>query len=102
MPCAVPVVGAAVIDHCGAVPSTVPTAVSPGVRAAGHHGPDSNANSKGHDCGTGGRRDVNVCWNHVGIAIDHGGVVHGNVNHLRIHRLNHDHLRRLLHHGELR
>jgi hypothetical protein len=38
----------------------------------------------------------------VGIAVNHRGVVHGNVHHLRIRRLNHNSLRRLLDDNNLR
>src|SRR5580692_5791699 len=82
VPCRVSVVGSAVIHHSsGAVPAAVPIAVSPTVSAA-DCGADRDTNSEGEDgggyygCGAVARRDI-------GSAVDDGGVVLRDVDHLR-------------------
>src|ERR1700722_19254878 len=83
VPGRVPVVRAAVIDHCGTMPAAVPTAVSPGATTTAHHGPDGDACTETDDS-RGSHIARAVIGNHVGCAINHCWVIDGNVDNLRI------------------
>lgn len=101
VPSGIAVIGSTVIDDRGAVPTTVPAAVSPTATAVAHHRAHRDPSSK-PDYACGHHRARGICRRHIGIPIHYGGVVFGNVDYLRVGRLNDDGLRRLLHHGDLR
>lgn len=105
VPTSVSIVGSAVIDNCGAVPSAVPAAISPTTATTGHHGAHSDSstesdNSSSRDITRGVCRS-HITWNHVGVAVHDGWIVLRYVDNLRIGWLNDDGLWRLLHHSNL-
>src|SRR5580704_9633089 len=101
VPGRIAVVRTAVIDHGGAVPPTVPTAVSPAATSAAHQCSDSDPGAEANDSGS-GHVSRAVPGSHIRRAVNYRGVVLGNVNDLRVGWLNDDRLWRLLHHGDLR
>ena len=106
VPGRISVIASAVINDRGTVPATVPTAISPSATSAAHHRADRNSSTERKQTGryhiACGIYGGNVTWDHIGIAINHRGVVLRNIDDLRIGRLNHDRLRRLLHDCDLR
>ena len=105
VPGRITVVSSAVINDRRAMPAAVPTAVSPSATSAAHHRSDRDSSTERKHAGrnhvAGGVYGSNVAGNHVGIAVNHRGVVLRNVNNLRVGRLNDDRLRRLLHDRDL-
>ena len=101
VPCGVSVVCTAVVNHCGAVPPAIPTAVTPAAASTAHHCSDGNSsaepnNSGGSDVASG------ISWGHVRRAVDNRWVVFRYVHNLWIGRLDDDDLGRLLHDSHLR
>src|SRR5580692_6385457 len=101
VPCTVPVVGVASVYDRAAVPIAVPVAVTPPATTVVYRCPYGDANSEcdrsggHHGCST-------VPGSGIGIAVNYRRVINGDIHHLRISRLNHDGLRRLLHNDNLR
>lgn len=99
VPCAVTVVGAAVVVDGTTMPIAVPTAVSPSITTA-HHGADSQAGTEGENSG-GDQGTGAVTRGHIRIAVHDSGVVFGNVDDLGIGGLDNDGLGCLLYHRDL-
>src|SRR5271163_900694 len=103
MPSAVSVVGSAVVvSPVTSIPMATPTAVPP---AAGHHGTDGDSEAEPNNAcrshSASGRRDIDIRRDNVRVAVDDCRVVLRNVDDLRIRRLDHDDLWRLLYHRNL-
>src|SRR6516164_11085693 len=106
VPGGISVVGPAVIHHRGAVPPTVPTAVAPAAASTAHHSADSDASAETDNaCRSyiaSGVRGSHIGRYHIRRPVNHGRVVLRNVDNLWVGGLNHNSLRGLLHHGDLR
>src|ERR1700723_1406710 len=100
MPCAVSIVNVASVYDGAAVPIAVPVAVTPTTTTIVNRSSHGDANSK---CKNGGRRHIcaTVPWRRNRGTVDNCGVVLRDVHYLRIGRLNHDRLRRLLYNRDL-
>src|SRR5215469_5204567 len=106
VPGLISVVGPTVIHHCRAVPTTAPTAISPAAASAAHHCADSDAGAESDNacrsyvaCAV---RGSHIGRYHIRRPVNHGRVVLRNIDNLWIGGLNHNSLRGLLHHGDLR
>src|SRR5271170_2651114 len=91
MPRCVPVVGAAVIVNTAAVPMAAPAAPSPSAAAAAHHGADSYPRSE-REQARGHQVAGRVSRSCIRSSVDDSRVIARDVHHLRIRRLNYDHL----------
>src|SRR5580700_5789995 len=101
VPGRIAVIRSPVIHHRRAVPATVPTAVPPAATTAAHH---RSHGDSGTECKNTGRHDGGcaISRGHHGCAVNDRRVVLRNIHNLRTWGLNHDNLRRLLHHTDLR
>jgi len=96
-PGSISIVGVASVYDRAAVPVAVPVAVAPSAtiviaygRAHGDANSERKQASRSNRCSAVPGRDIRS-------AVNYRGIVLGNINDLRIRRLDHDHLRRLLH-----
>src|SRR5215472_4396116 len=102
MPCVVSVVSGMPINDSAAMPVAVPRSVAPPATTATAYRCahcDSHSEGKyagrGYGCGA-------VTGGYIGSTVDNSRIIGRNVHHLRVGRLNHNDLRRLLHYGDLR
>src|SRR5260370_12152468 len=101
-PGSISIVGVASVYDRAAVPVAVPVAVAPSAtiviaygRAHGDANSEREQAGRSNRCSAVPRRDITPC--DIRSAVNYRGIVLWNINDLRIRRLDHDHLRRLLH-----
>src|SRR5215472_14560953 len=87
MPGCVSIVRTAVIKRPTAGPAAVPTAIAPAATATAHQRPNRDPSTEPNDAGR-GYVSRGVARSYIRCSVNHRRIVFGNINDLRVRRLN--------------